>query len=197
MIRGASVQIQQTASTQGNIPLQTGVIFLHGASSSGKSTLARHVQAIAPMPLWHLSIDHFRDSAAWPMARYGAGEFDWCANRERLFDGFHAMLGAAARSGNDLIVEHILDSTDWLRTLQKEFADIPVLFVALHCPVATLATREQLRGDRPLGSAARDAATIHTGLTYDLELSGTDTPDKNARAILTALSGDRRGFMKS
>ena len=53
----------------------SGIIFLHGASSSGKSTLARAVQAKIDEPFWHYSIDHLRDSGIVPMARIRARRF--------------------------------------------------------------------------------------------------------------------------
>lgn len=39
------------------------IIFLHGAASSGKSTIARALQKRIEKPFWHISIDHLRD--AW------------------------------------------------------------------------------------------------------------------------------------
>ncbi len=38
------------------------IIFLHGASSSGKSTIAKELQSRIEVPFWHISIDHLRDS---------------------------------------------------------------------------------------------------------------------------------------
>ena len=45
------------------------IILINGVSSSGKSTLARAVQERAPVPFWHFSFDHLRDSNALPMTR--------------------------------------------------------------------------------------------------------------------------------
>ncbi|WP_319533257.1 hypothetical protein [uncultured Cohaesibacter sp.] len=65
------------------------ILFLHGASSSGKSTLARALQDALPVPFWHISIDHLRDSGVLPSHRFKSGEFDWKAARPRFFDGYH------------------------------------------------------------------------------------------------------------
>ncbi|NNK65972.1 MAG: hypothetical protein HKO95_04475 [Rhodobacteraceae bacterium] len=56
-------------------------IFLHGASSSGKSTLTRALRAVLPVPLWHISIDHLRDGGDLPSARITSVEFAWSAMR--------------------------------------------------------------------------------------------------------------------
>ncbi|MCA0908709.1 chloramphenicol phosphotransferase CPT family protein [Ruegeria marisrubri] len=37
------------------------IIFLHGASSSGKSTIAQALQQKMAKPCWHISIDHLHD----------------------------------------------------------------------------------------------------------------------------------------
>ncbi|MGR3436581.1 MAG: chloramphenicol phosphotransferase CPT family protein [Shimia sp.] len=169
------------------------IIFLHGASSSGKSTLARAVQDALPRPFWHVSIDKLRDAGVLPTARFASGDFDWKGARAAFFDGFHRSLPAFAGAGNDLIVEHILDDPRFLPELRRLLAPFDVLFVALHCPVDILEAREAARGDRPLGSARRDFETIHVGLRYDLELDTRDGVEANVRRVLSAWSdGTRR-----
>ena len=146
------------------------IIFLHGASSSGKSTLARSLQARISPAFWHVSIDHLRDGGVVPMARYRSGEFDWRADRAAFFDGFHRSLVAYAGAGNNLILEHILESPDWLAGLAAMLAPFDVFFVGVHCPLDELIRREAARGDRPAGMAEQDFARIHRGLEYDFEV---------------------------
>ena len=93
------------------------IIFLHGASSSGKSMIARKLQAEIEKPFWHVSINHLRDANVLPMNRFRSGDFDWRDARPAFFDGFHASLGAYVDAGNNLILEHILDRGEWLRQL--------------------------------------------------------------------------------
>jgi chloramphenicol 3-O phosphotransferase len=160
------------------------IIFLHGASSSGKSTIARELQAQLPLPFWHVSIDHLRDAGVLPTARFKSGEFDWKAARAPFFDGFHQSLAAYAGAGNDLVLEHILDTDGWLDQLVTLFAPFDVFFVGVHCPLDELVRREAQRGDRPVGSAAKDFHTIHKGLDYDFEVhSDRDAADNVGRII--------------
>lgn len=173
------------------------VIFLHGASSAGKSTLARALQAALPTPFWHISIDKLRDAGVLPTARFDSGEFDWQTWRAPFFTGFHASLGAYLAAGNDLILEHILDTPGWLDELVRALEGHDVLFVALHCPLEVLEAREAARGDRPKGSAAKDFHSIHNALTYDLELQSLDGVDANIARILTALNNPRRSVFTS
>jgi chloramphenicol 3-O-phosphotransferase len=74
----------------------SSIIFLHGTSSSGKSTLARALQARLDAPFWHYSIDHLRDSGVLPSARIKAGDFQWRDMRAAFFDGFHRSVAAFA-----------------------------------------------------------------------------------------------------
>lgn len=162
------------------------IIFIHGASSSGKSTLARAVQAKIDQPFWHISIDHLRDSGVLPSARFKAGDFDWKEQRSIFFDGFHRSLAAYASAGNNLVLEHILDTPGWLDQLADMLAPYDVFFVGLHANLEALAQRETARGDRPLGSAAQDFQTIHKGLTYDLELSSHDRLEESVDRLIEA-----------
>ncbi|WP_026783405.1 chloramphenicol phosphotransferase CPT family protein [Pleomorphomonas koreensis] len=168
------------------------IIFLHGASSSGKSTIARALQARIEKPFWHISIDHLRDSGVLPMSRFRKGEFRWSDARAAFFDGFHRSLKAYADAGNNLILEHILDTSGWLDTLRRLLADHDVLFVGVHCPLEVLLAREVARGDRPPGSARQDYETIHLGKTYDLDIDTINGVDANVDRVLAAWrSGSR------
>jgi hypothetical protein len=57
------------------------IILINGASSAGKSTLARSLQQKLHEPFLHLSFDHLRESNALPMARIRNGELDWARMR--------------------------------------------------------------------------------------------------------------------
>jgi chloramphenicol 3-O phosphotransferase len=168
------------------------IIFLHGASSSGKSTIARTLQAEIEKPFWHISIDHLRDSGVVPMDRFRRGDFSWSQARNAFFDGFHVSLSAYADAGNNLILEHILDREEWLAMLISRFAKHDVFFVGVHCPLEILIEREAVRGDRPLGSAKQDYETIHLDKIYDLELDSTNDPKINVTKLLTAWRSNRR-----
>ena len=155
------------------------VIFLHGPSSSGKSTLAAALRSCAPSPYLHLSIDHFRDSGAWQRDSYP----NWKAARPLFFDGFHRAVAGFADAGNDLILEHILDTPGWHADLQRYLAGHRVVFVGLDTPLEELSAREAARGDRPLGSAAQDFRQVHKGLSYDLTLDGRARPEEAAHLV--------------
>lgn len=168
-------------------PLRRGsIILLNGASSSGKSSLARALQARIDMPFWHISIDHLRDAGVLPTARIRSKEFDWRAMREPFFIGFERSLLAYIEAGNDLIVEHIMENEPWLHRLVATLAGQDVFFVGVHCELAELERRELERGDRPVGDARRDYFRIHSYCVYDFEVDGMNDPSANADAVIAA-----------
>lgn len=172
------------------------VIFIHGASSSGKSTLARALQAALPEPFWYYSIDHLRDSGVLPMVRFRSGDLSWQAQRATFFDGFHRSVAAFADAGNNLILEHILDTPGWQPQLATLLASHDMLFVGLRCGLDELKRREAARGDRPAGSAEADSTSIHAGRRYDVEIHTEDGADANAARILALVQAPlpRSGF---
>ena len=167
------------------------IILLNGPSSAGKSTLAARLQALLDEPFWCLSIDHLRAAQVLPARRIETGEFPWSSLRASFFDGFHRCLPALAGAGNNLVVEHIIETREWMDRLLDLLADIDVFFVGLHCPVDELERREIARGDRRIGEARADFETAHRGCTYDMEVDSTAPIEVTAAAIVQAWT--RRG----
>ena len=168
------------------------IILLNGASSAGKSTLARALQARLAEPFWHWSIDHLLASGTLPRERIAGGEFDWAALRPAFFEGFHRSIPALAGAGNNLIVEHIVENAEWMHRLVELLTPFDVFFVGVRCPLHELERREAERGDRRLGSAREDDAITHTFGDYDFEVETTTNPGDLAAALASAWR-DRRG----
>ena len=168
------------------------IIFLNGASSSGKSTLARGLQAELNEPFWHFSIDHLNDARVLPWDRIKSGEFPWGDQREAFFEGFHRCLPALAQAGNNLIVEHIIETRAWMDRLVGLLSTVDVFFVGIHCPLPELERRELARGDRRKGEAKADFEITHTFCPYDFEVSSMEPNAKNVAAVIAAWKSRRR-----
>lgn len=162
------------------------VIVVNGASSSGKSTLCRALQARLDQPFWHFSIDHLRDAGILPTQRIKAGEFAWEELRPAFFDGYHRCLPALAAAGNHLLVEHIVETATWMARLLELLEPFDVYFIGIHCPLDELERRERQRGDRREGEARGDFAIVHTFGTYDLEIDSTQPLEDNVDTVLRA-----------
>lgn len=162
------------------------IIFVNGASSSGKSTLCSALQATLDEPFWHFSIDHLRDAKVLPMQRIKNGDFSWSSMRPAFFDGFHRCLPALASAGNNLIVEHIIETEEWQTRLTGLLAPFDTFLVRVYCPLAELERRELVRGDRRPGEARNDFETIYAFGTCDIQIDLTEPLEKNVDAVISA-----------
>ncbi|MFY1675919.1 MULTISPECIES: chloramphenicol phosphotransferase CPT family protein [unclassified Streptomyces] len=157
------------------------IIFLNGTSSSGKSSIARELLDILDDGVFfHLAVDDF--NAMRTRRPLAAGELDAALRRTRM--GFHRSVAAMAEVGNDIVLDHVLSEPwrllDCLTVLRPD----DVLFVGVHCPLAELTRREEARGDRPAGLAARQFDLVHRHGDYDLECdTGDSDPRECARRI--------------
>ena len=162
------------------------ILLINGASSAGKSTLARSLQQALPAPFLHVSFDHLRDSGILPMARIRSGELDWALMRPAVFDGFHRCLPALAEAGNNLIVDHIIEQEQWMPDLIRLLAPFDVFLVGVHCPLPELERRERHRGDRRIGDARTDFHAVHRLTEYDVDNDSTQPNEGNVARLITA-----------
>jgi chloramphenicol 3-O phosphotransferase len=147
------------------------LLFLNGASSSGKSSIAKALQGMLEEPCIHLCIDDY----------LGAFQKDLWDKREivqpawpSIIAGFHAAAAAIARAGNLVIVDDVLEEEPpWVENLLELFADLEVIFIGVHCPLEELERRESERGDRKVGMARLQFEQVHKRAIYDIEV---DTP---------------------
>ncbi|HSG18574.1 MAG TPA: AAA family ATPase [Anaerolineae bacterium] len=162
------------------------IILINGASSAGKSTLAQALWEKLDEPFLYYSFDHFRAAEVLPMERIRDKELDWLAMRPAFFEGFHRSLAAFASAGNNLLVEHIVETEAWMDRLLDLLAPFEVFFIGVHCPLAELERREAERGDRRIGEARADYTAVHNHCQYDLELDSTEPADRLANLALLA-----------
>lgn len=169
------------------------IILLNGASSAGKSTLARALVSKLPVPFWNFSIDLFMTDRVLPLDRFESGEFNWRELRPGFFSGLLECLPVLARNGNNLVVDYIVETKDWMQRIVSLLQGIDVYFVGVHCSLQELERRELARGDRRLGEARADFETTHLLCAYDLEVdSSASAPDDMASAIVAAWAARQR-----
>ena len=172
--------------------MTTQVIVLNGGSSSGKSGIARCLQAVLPDPWLTLGVDTLIEAMPVSMQTSAAGiEFapdgaiivgpEFRTLEAAWMEGIAAM----ARAGARIILDEAFlggaaSQQRWLNAL----GSVQVLWVGVRCDGAVAAGREIARGDRIAGMAASQAEIVHHGVVYDLHVDTTHTEALDcARAI--------------
>lgn len=172
------------------------ILFLNGASSSGKSTLGRALQKIMDTPFLYFSSDQMVEAEVIPALPPNppGPEWEWASIRPRFFDGFHRCIAALAEAGNDLIVEHVLERRDWFEDCVSLLSRFDVFFVGVHCPLPELERRERSRGNRQIGEGRSHLEDgVHAWSPYDFEIdTSSGEPEANAMRVKAAFR-DRLG----
>ena len=172
--------------------MATQVIVLNGGSSSGKSGIARCLQAVLPDPWLAFGVDMLIQAMPASVQMSAAG-IEFAADGEVTVGPEFRVLEAAwiegvaamARAGARIIVdEAFLGGAASQRRWQNALDALRVLWVGVRCDSAVAEAREVARGDRVVGMAAAQAALVHQGVTYDLQVDTTHTEALDcARAI--------------
>ena len=174
--------------------MATQVIVLNGGSSSGKSGIARCLQAVLPDPWLVFGVDTLIQ--AMPVASQLSGiEFapdgavvvrpEFRAVEAAWIEGVAAMARAGARI---ILDEAFLGGAASQQRWRSALGALRVLWVAVRCDGAVAAAREIARGDRITGMAASQAEAVHQGVAYDLQVDTTHTEALDcARAIAASV----------
>ena len=166
------------------------VIVLNGTSSSGKTTIARAFQELAPGLFLNFSIDSIID--ALPQSardRITAGADISDLRVPELVKAFYACAGELLTLGHDLIIDHAITARYHAELLREATHGHRVLLVGIDCPLEVLRQREIARGDRRRGMAEQQARTIHTLVEYDLFIDTSTTSAEEAAARIVAALG--------
>ncbi|MFE4516044.1 chloramphenicol phosphotransferase CPT [Kitasatospora sp. NPDC056783] len=170
------------------------VIVLNGGSSSGKSSIARHLQELLPQPWLHLGADTMVDALPPALREGGEGiggvtDGDGTVEVGPVFAALDAAwtvgVAAMARAGARIVVDEVFLGTAasqarWRAALEG----LDVLWVGVRCDPAVAAAREAARGDRVSGMAAAQAEAVHQGVVYDLVVDTSRTSATDcARAV--------------
>lgn len=172
-------------------PRSGRVILLNGASSAGKSTLARNLQLLLKEAAMIFSMDDYL-----AMSR-GKHETALDAVRESglpFIESFHAAIAEAARKGALVIVDHVIgESRRWIQDLLNRLDGIPRILVRVECRQDVLLERERRRTDRTPAPAhaQRQHAGIHRHFPHDFSIdTSADTPQKCAMRLISLLPGE-------
>jgi chloramphenicol 3-O phosphotransferase len=188
------------------------IVILNGAPRSGKTSIARALQAREERTWINLGVDASAGTTPERL-RPGLGlrpggerpdlEDLVAALAAALFDS----IAAHARVGLSVVADVGLhDAYGSPRHLRAEGArrlrGLPVLFVGVRCPLdeiwarraATWAQRREEATDETVRAVERWQEAVHAGHDYDLEVdTAADTPERSAERIVARLLGGPPG----
>ncbi|MFF0204001.1 chloramphenicol phosphotransferase CPT family protein [Streptomyces sp. NPDC005017] len=164
------------------------VILLNGASSSGKSSIARELLTVLDGTWFHLPVDAFHALRGGVVPEGGLQ-----AEIDRTCKGFHRAVAGMAAGGNNLVVDHPLSRRWRLLDLLDVLDPGNTVLVAVRCPLSELERREAERGDRQRGLAALQYPHVHSHGPHDLDVdTGRESPAECARRVRDFLADRRR-----
>jgi chloramphenicol 3-O phosphotransferase len=172
----------------------TQVIVLNGGSSSGKTGIARCLQAVLPPPWIRLGVDDLVD--ALPPSLDGSesgvavgrhGEVTVGDDFRRIEAAWMSGIAAMATAGARIIVDDVfLGGAASQERTRAHLAGLTVLWVGVRCAPEIAAGREVARGDRVSGMAASQAARVHEGVVYDVEVDTAHAESLDCARVIAA-----------
>jgi chloramphenicol 3-O phosphotransferase len=165
--------------------MQPNAIVLHGPTSSGKSSLAKALQANAVIPAFHISLDSFVTMA-------NRGDMRSEEERDLAYhihcENLRSTLAGVVKTDFEIILDLVLRDIVELDACLRVLSPRPTYVVRVWAPISVLEAREQTREDRGVGMAREQFEHPAYKRTYDFEV---DT------SMCTAAQGAAsiRGFM--
>ena len=174
--------------------MTTQVIVLNGGSSSGKSGIARCLQAILPQPWISLSVDDLIDALPPSLADSGSGVAFGQRGEVVIGDAFRAAetawmtgIAAMAQAGARVILDDVfLGGAASQERTREHLKDLTVLWVGVRCDPEIAGGREIARGDRIGGMAVSQADMVHNGVSYDIEVDTSHTESIDCARVIAA-----------
>ncbi|HEX2915397.1 MAG TPA: AAA family ATPase [Chloroflexia bacterium] len=175
------------------------IIYLNGISSAGKSSIIKELHPRLTQPYFSIGIDLFIEMvqerywncepAGFVVVRDEAGAHIVGGPVAHQIDQamLHTVVALAA-SGNNVLVDDVILSSQTLENRVRMLADFEVWFIGVKCPLEVAEQRERERGDRTIGMAKAQFKRAHPLDIYDLEVdTSRSDPLECARQILSAL----------
>ncbi len=163
------------------------IIFVNGTSSAGKSTICKSLRSEFPSYCYfasdQLAVEGFR-----PFIRSDE-------ERIRFFDGFHRSIASFVNAGCDMIVEHIVEESEWMESLDQLLHSVHIYWVGVYCSEEHLTQREIDRGNRTVGEALYHVKT-HQYCDHKYNVS-VHTDQQSHEEVIKAIVDGFKAWEKS
>ena len=152
------------------------IIVLNGASSAGKTTLARALQGVLAAPSLYVAGDTF-------VGMLPPGPFD-APSYLAVMALLPAFAASAASLGLNVVVDHLLSTRTWLKECAEHLAPHRAFLVGVRCSLEELERRERERGDRRVGAARAQLPFVHAHADYDVEVDTSAAPPEECARLI-------------
>ena len=165
------------------LPHGGSIVVLNGASSSGKTSLAKALQTVAPQEYLHVQLNAYRDME--PLGYFSRERSEtWPMRVAALCRAMHSTVIAFSDHGQNVIFDHVMSPDAW-HYLLEDFQDHEPFLIRVHCEIEELLRRERSRGDRDHGLAQSQVEQIHDGREYDFSIDTShSSPSECAGTLL-------------
>ncbi len=162
------------------------IIFLNGASSSGKTSIANELLKLTPC--LYLSVDEFISKQPSELLN---DKDKLKVYFPEIISEFHKAIKEAFNKGNSLVIDHVLEELDWYEECKDLLKDNPVIWVSVKCPFKELERRELKRKDRNIGLAKLQYGTVYKDYKYDIQVDTSKITPKNAAIKILSYASER------
>jgi chloramphenicol 3-O phosphotransferase len=163
-------------------------IVLHGTTSAGKSSIARALQATAPVPAFHISLDAF-------VTMSNRRDMRSDAERDLAYgihcDNLRSTLARVAQTPFDIVLDLVLRDEAQMDACLKVLSGRPTCVVRVWAPLAVLEEWERLRDDRAPGMAREQVDHPAYRRAYDLTIDTSLCTPEAAAAVVRRFIGSR------
>jgi chloramphenicol 3-O phosphotransferase len=160
-------------------------IVLHGPTSAGKSTIAKALQATAPLPAFRVSLDAF-------VTMSNRRDMRSDEERDQAYhlhcENLRSTLVRLAATQFDIILDLVLRDEAELKATLGALAGRPTFLIGVSAPLDVREERERNREDRATGMAREQVGHPAYSRAYDLAIDTSTCSAEEAAAII-------RGFI--
>lgn len=167
-------------------------IVICGASSSGKTSLARSLQELLLPDVWlTFAVDDIIYRLPPSVLHRCNHENDWeGVDGSAIFEGAAGSLRALLDAGNRVIFDVVVSNSKDADCIQAALTGVETFTVELKCDLAILEQRASGRGDRTIEETQRSSRSsrTHANSDFTCDTSG-HTPNQLASMVLAAING--------
>ena len=145
------------------------IVVLNGASSSGKTTLARELQLTFQEPYLRFGTDTVHSMLP---SRFAGGKKTQNEHIVRTaLLGMNSCAATFADAGNNVIVDTLMLNRESVAQCAHTLARYRAFFIGLFCDDDELRRRSSGRGPDMVNIALQQARYVHTHSIYDLKIN--------------------------